>query len=213
MTRATAFVAGAAGCILVAAAGCTEPAPERSPWADVQTPAQRARHAGVDPRDQYALLDAVVAAKGSQLHADPAALARVRGDWIDHRVRWSVGLQPALCRSVGDCVVLPFDHSTRAAPIDQGWLPRLDLDTRARTALRQRCADHQRCVITLEATLSQFELSTELPTSVTLSDVQLLESRNASADESWTVSRRRKRLTDRIVAARAQASRQRSAGG
>lgn len=191
------------GFTLTAWAGCTTPETPPPAWQQATTPAQRAAAQGLDGRDQYALLDAIVTAKGNALVADPSALARVRSEWIDHRYRWEARLQPALCGLVGDCVVLPFDHQSRPDPIQQGWLPRLDLDPAHRTALHQRCAGHTQCVVSFEATLSQFELSTELPTSLTFSDVQVHSVRQARSDEAWTVSRRRARLTERVAAAMA----------
>jgi len=163
--------------------------------------AGEAAAAVVDPRDQYALLDAIVEAKGEQLGIDPGILPRVRSEWINRRFRWEVALQPALCGAVGDCVVMPFDHASRSEPITQGWLPRLDLSTQERTALRERCADLRRCVVDVEGTLAQFELSTELPTSLTLREVTVHGARAATDGESWTVSKRRKRLATQAAAA------------
>lgn len=176
---------------LAALAGCADKNEPTPSFADVQSPAERAKAAGVDGRDQYALLDAIVEAKGPKLGHDPGILARVRGEWIDQRFRWDVRLQPALCRAIGDCTVLPFDHATREEPIAQGWLPRMDLSREQRAALVTRCTEHRRCVITFEGTLSQFELSTEHPTSLTFSDIDIVATRDAAPTESWTVSKRR----------------------
>lgn len=193
--------------VAVAAAsttGCTRSSSDEqapAPTPDAAAEANEDEADGIDPRDQYALLDAIVAAKGELLRTDPAALPRVRSEWIDRRYRWEVALQPALCGTVGDCVVLPFDHATREEPITQGWLPRLDLSTDEREALRQRCAELRGCVVDLEGTLAQFELSTELPTSLTFRDVVVHTVRPAAEGESWTVSKRRKRLADQAAAA------------
>ncbi|MEM6996213.1 MAG: hypothetical protein AAF721_37245 [Myxococcota bacterium] len=196
----------AALCLAAGLAGCTKPDPAPPAWQQATTPSERAMAEGPDARDQYALLDAIVAAKGDQLFADPGILARVRGEWIDKRYRWEVRMQPALCGAVGDCVVLPFDHNRRSEPISQGWLPRLSLDATGRTALAERCVGLAQCVITFEGTLTQFELSTELPTSLTFGDVEVTAVREAEPGEAWTVSKRRARLAERASAAVAAAA-------
>lgn len=202
--RGVIMVMMGAALLAASTAGCTRTSSDEQ--APAPTPDAVAEGSGdetddIDPRDQYALLDAIVAAKGELLRTDPAALPRVRSEWIDRRYRWEVALQPALCSTVGDCVVLPFDHATREEPITQGWLPRLELSADEREALRERCADLRGCVVDLEGTLAQFELSTELPTSLTFRDVVVHAVRPAREGESWTVSKRRKRLAAQAAVA------------
>ncbi len=145
----------------------------------------------VDPRDQYALAHAIRDARHSERDLE-GNLARTRGAWIGQRYRWEMAFVPALCGPVGSCVVMPFDHKREVNdPIRQGWLPRLKLSAAERTALADACKDHQRCVLDLGVTLQQFELSTEQPTSLTLSDVEVHGTRAATSSESWVLGVRR----------------------
>lgn len=196
------------GLTAAALAGCTQ----RDGEADGPAPAP-ATPAPVAPtddaRDQYALYDAIMAARYGEAAKDPAILAKTRAAWIGKRYRWETGVQPLLCGDAGDCVVLPFDHSRRDEPMAQGWLPRLDLDAAARDALRERCAgvDGQ-CVVEFSGTLTQFELSNEQPTSLTFDEVSVERVRAAAPGESWVVSKRRAALERRIARAqRRQAAR------
>lgn len=145
----------------------------------------------VDPRDQYALAAAIQTARHTRDDL-AGALARTRRAWIGRRYRWEVAFVPALCGTAGACVVMPFDHHRdQAHPIRQGWLPRLELTADERAELRTTCQAHLRCVIDLSGQLSQFELSTEQPTSLTLTDIQLHGTRAAAPSESWVRGVRR----------------------
>ena len=147
----------------------------------------------VDPRDQYALAAAIQTARRTRDDL-AGALARTRRAWIGRRYRWEVAFVPALCGTAGACVVMPFDHHRdRAHPIRQGWLPRLELTADQRAELRATCQAHPRCVIDLSGQLGQFELSTEQPTSLTLTDIQLHGTRAAAPSESWVRGVRRPR--------------------
>ena len=194
------------GALALITAACTKPdaPPQPQPWATGVPTAVEEHARELDARDQYALLDAIVAAKGNDTFADPGTMPRVRSEWVDRRYRWEARLQPSLCGPIGECVVLPFDHNRREEPIAQGWLPRLALATEARTALVERCSEFRQCVVTFEGTLAQFELSSEVPTSLTFSDVEVTDVREARADESWTISKRRERLNQRARAALAR---------
>ncbi len=61
------LAAASLGLWMCLGAGCTKPEPEPAAWEKATTPAERARAAGPDARDQYALLDAIVEAKGDKL--------------------------------------------------------------------------------------------------------------------------------------------------
>ncbi|MEM9457003.1 MAG: hypothetical protein AAGF11_22690 [Myxococcota bacterium] len=146
---------------------------------------------GVDARDQYALAMAIQTARRTR-DDRAGALARTRQAWIGRRYRWEVAFVPALCGVAGPCVVMPFDHHReRTHPIRQGWLPRLELTADQRAALESTCQAHARCVIELSGQLRQFELSTEQPTSLTLSEIQVHGARAATPSESWIRGMRR----------------------
>lgn len=154
-------------------------------------PEASARDAGQDPRDQYALATAIEQARATR-HDLEGTLARTRAAWIGRRYRWEVAFVPALCGTAGACVVMPFDHHHDPDhPIRQGWLPRLELSAEQRASLSKACAEHPQCVVELSGTLGQFELSTEQPTSLTLSDVVVHGSRAAATTESWVRGIRR----------------------
>ena len=53
----------------------------------------------------------------------------------------------------------------------QGWMPRLRLDATTFAGLQSRCAGRARCAVTLEATIADFTLSNEEPTSLSLAGV------------------------------------------
>ncbi|MCA9649870.1 MAG: hypothetical protein H6712_00505 [Myxococcales bacterium] len=150
-----------------------------------------------DPRDQYALAHAIEEARRSYDDLE-AALARTRAAWIDREYRWELAYVPALCGPTGPCVALPFDHLRDPEhPIRQGWLPRLELEPAQRRQLAARCEGQTRCVLDLSGRLSQLELSTERPPSLTLSDIEVHGARPSRDDESWILGSRR------TVAARA----------
>jgi hypothetical protein len=97
-----------------------------------------------------------------------------------------VAFIPALCGAAGACVVMPFDHARDPDhPIRQGWLPRLQLSADERALLAESCAAHARCVVDLSGDLDQLELSTEQPTSLTLSNLEIHGTRAATSTESW----------------------------
>lgn len=162
---------------------------ETSPGDPVVAAAEPA--ASVDPRDQYALAHAIAQARASREQL-PAALARTRSEWIGRRYRWELAFMPMLCDAEGPCVMLPFDHQRDPErPIRQGWLPRLELDDDQRRALKDACQGHARCVVELSGDLGQLELSTEQPTSMTLSQVEIHGVREAASGESWVLAPRR----------------------
>jgi hypothetical protein len=156
-----------------------------------------------DPRDQYALAHAIASARASRDELAPA-LARTRSEWVGRRYRWELAFMPALCADAGSCVMMPFDHQRDPEhPIRQGWLPRLELPDAERQALHDACQGHARCVVDLSGDLGQLELSTEQPTSLTLSRVEIHGVREAAPSESWVLAPRRPIASRRAAAAAA----------
>jgi len=100
-----------------------------------------------------------------------ARYTEIRASWIGKRVRWTVDVLPALCRSAEACHALPFDRMGADRAIVQGWMPRLRLDGATFAGLEARCTGRGRCPVTVEATVSDFTLSADEPTSLTLADV------------------------------------------
>jgi hypothetical protein len=117
-------------------------------------------------------------------HATQADLAREVADaeqlgtWTDvgHRwqgqtVRWTVTHRRLLCRSADDCYVAAFPVQR---PARQGWMPQLQFAPGQYDALVAACSGQDPCEVTVEGTLSKLEVSPELPTSVQLSNVQIV---------------------------------------
>jgi hypothetical protein len=142
----------------------------------------------LDKRDQYALARAIVSLDPE---GDPDAFAQLTKAWQGRRFRWEVAYLPALCTHPDRCMVAPFDHARFERPIAQGWLPRLVLDEATFRAVRERCRSYRQCILEVDARLDELRLSNELPTRVTLTEAKLTGAREARADESWIVNRRR----------------------
>lgn len=143
----------------------------------------------VDTRDQYALLADIEATLGDALTRDGGAMAAARHRWQGHRFRWELAHVPVLCRSATACHLAPFDHARFGERrIQQGWMPKLELDEAGFAALGRLCAERRPCVVQIEATLREFVFDPELPTSVTFSDVELVGARDATPGESWIAS-------------------------
>lgn len=172
--------AAALALALLSSAGCKNVEAEA---AAAGTPAEVVE---VDARDQYALLADIEQALGNSLARDAGAMAAVRSAWHEHRVQWSVAVVPMLCRSHTACNVAPFDHGHRPDQrIQQGWMPKLALDEAGHASLLEQCGDRKLCVIRIEATITELVFDPELPTSMSLGDVKVLEARDAAATESW----------------------------
>ena len=117
-------------------------------------------------------------------HASAADLAREieeadrLGTWreLQHRwqgqtVRWTVTRQRMLCQSADDCNVAAFPIQR---PAKQGWMPQLRFAAGQYDALAAMCGNQEQCEATIEATVSQLDVSPDLPTSVQLSNVRLV---------------------------------------
>jgi len=124
-------------------------------------------------------------------HATQADLAREIADadrlgtwselarrWQGQTVRWAVTRQRVLCRSAEDCNVAAFPIQR---PAHQGWMPQLTFAPGQFELLTARCSGQDTCDVTIEATLSKLEVSPELPTSVQLSNVQIVSASRRSA--------------------------------
>jgi hypothetical protein len=91
--------------------------------------------------------------------------------WQGQAVRWTVTHRRLLCRSADDCFVAAFPVER---PARQGWLPQLQFAPGQYDALAAVCSGQDPCEVTIEGTLSKLEVSPELPTSVQLSNVQIV---------------------------------------
>lgn len=116
-------------------------------------------------------------------HASQADLAREVADadrlgtwqdvqqrWQGQTVRWTVTRQRLLCRSADDCNVAAFPIQR---PARQGWMPQLAFAPGQYDVLAGLCGTREQCDVTVEATLSQLDVSPELPTRVQLSNVRI----------------------------------------
>ena len=91
--------------------------------------------------------------------------------WQGQTVRWTVTRQRLLCRSADDCNVAAFPIER---PAKQGWMPQLVFAPGQYDALSSMCGEQEQCEVTVEGTVSQLDVSPELPTSVQLSNVRLV---------------------------------------
>jgi hypothetical protein len=82
-------------------------------------------------------------------------------------------------------VVLPFDHARLTERSGQGWLPRVELEPEQHARIRDACEGSSACVVTLEASVKEVRLTTELPTAVTLRAARMISARAPSPGESW----------------------------
>ena len=95
----------------------------------------------------------------------------VQQRWQGQTVRWTVTRQRILCRTADDCNVAAFPVER---PAKQGWMPQLIFAPGQFDALDQLCGSREQCDVTIEGTMSQLEVSPELPTSVQLSNVRII---------------------------------------
>lgn len=153
---------------------------EPQPKDDLQ---RRKQVAQLDERSSYALAADVAAALSEPSLTRAQSLEAVRTDWQGKRYTWEVGISAPLCR-LGACNVFPFDHASAEDRIVAGWLPRLDLSAEVHADLLKRCGTGL-CVATVEGTLKRFVFSAEEPTSLTFSDVEVLDVRARREKESW----------------------------
>lgn len=152
----------------------------------------------LDDRTAYVLAAEITEALRQPSSTRAQTLESVRSGWQGKRYRWEVGVSTPLCTGPEACNVLPFDHARQGTRIVHGWLPRLRLTAKSHADLLERCGPRS-CVATVEATLSSFVLSSEDPTSLTFSDVELVEVRERHEGESWV-----RRKVDPRLAARAK---------
>jgi len=136
-----------------------------------------------DERSSFALAADVAGALSEPSLTRAQALETVRTDWQGKRYTWEVGVSAPLCR-LGACNVFPFDHASADDRIVAGWLPRLALSAGVHADLLERCGPGL-CVATVEGTLKTFVFSAEEPTSLTFSDVTVLDVRPRREKESW----------------------------
>lgn len=148
-----------------------------------EEPQPRKRTAKRDDRSSYALAADIAAALSEPSLTRAQSLEAVRTDWQGNRYQWEVGVSAPLCR-VGACNVFPFDHAGAEDRIVAGWLPRLDLSAEVHADLLERCGAGL-CVATVEGTLKTFVFSAEEPTSLTFSEVEVLDVRARREKESW----------------------------
>jgi hypothetical protein len=124
-----------------------------------------------DARTQRELAAEIAGAEKLRKDEQEIRYGEIRASWLGKRVTWTVDVLPALCRSAESCHALPFDRMGADRAIVQGWMPRLRLDGATFAALEARCTGRARCPVTVEATVSDFTLSADEPTSLALADV------------------------------------------
>jgi hypothetical protein len=95
----------------------------------------------------------------------------VQHRWQGQTLRWTVTRQRVLCGSADDCNVAAFPIQR---PAKQGWMPLLTFAAGQYDALATTCGSQDPCEVTVEGTLSELEVSPELPTRLTLSNVRLV---------------------------------------
>jgi hypothetical protein len=152
MTRIAILLAALAACgTSDRAAPAPAPAPARRPALEHASQADLARE----------IADADLAGAWSEL------VQR----WQGQTVRWTVTRQRALCRTAGDCYVAAFPIQR---PARQGWMPELRFASGEFEALGRLCGDRAQCEVTIDATLSKLDVSSELAAGVQLSNVRIV---------------------------------------
>jgi hypothetical protein len=91
--------------------------------------------------------------------------------WQGQTVRWTVTRQRMLCQSADDCNVAAFPIQR---PAKQGWMPQLRFAAGQYDALAAMCGNQEQCDAIIEGTVTQLDVSPDLPTSVQLSNVRLV---------------------------------------
>jgi hypothetical protein len=91
--------------------------------------------------------------------------------WQGQTVRWTVTRQRMLCQSADDCNVAAFPIQR---PAKQGWMPQLRFAAGQYDALAAMCGNQEQCDAIIEGTVTQLDVSPDLPTSVQLSNVRLI---------------------------------------
>lgn len=178
-----------------------EVAAEQAPADVEQEPVEVAEASVVDPRSAYDLAAAIAHASSEPSLSRAQSLETVAADWRGKRYRWQVGVSAPLCRRAEACNVLPFDYASQEGRIVQGWLPRLSLAEADHADLLARCGPGL-CVATVEATLKTLVLSAEDPTSLSFSEVSVLDVRARGENESWV----RRKSDPRLAALRTRAA-------
>ncbi len=90
--------------------------------------------------------------------------------WQGQRLRWTVTRHRLLCRTADACNVAVFPIER---PAKHGWMPTLELSAEQFAALERTCGSVDACEVTIEGTLSRFEVSGEFATSLRFTDVKL----------------------------------------
>ena len=124
-----------------------------------------------------------VSARPALAHASQADLAREldeaerHGTWTELRRRWQgqplhwkVTRQRLLCLQASACHVAAFPIER---PAKHGWMPALQFAPGEFDRLQRACGSQDQCDIEIEGTLSDLEVSAELPTSLRISEVKI----------------------------------------
>lgn len=134
---------------------------------------QETGHGESDSRSQRDLATEIAEAEKMRRDEAADAYGKIRKSWLGKRVTWKVDVMPALCRTADACHALAFDRLGADRAVVQGWMPRLRLDAATFAALDARCRGRARCPVTVQATVADFTLSADEPTSLTLGDVEI----------------------------------------
>ena len=128
------------------------------------------------PPPKPAPLPELVTATQMDLARDLDAAER-QGQWteVQHRwqgqvLRWEVTRIKRLCATPEQCHVVAFPVMR---PEQRGWLPQVELAPGQFAALESACRDQESCKITIEGTLAELHVSSELPTRLKFSNVTI----------------------------------------
>jgi hypothetical protein len=107
-----------------------------------------------------------------------------RGTWIEvkrrwqgQQLRWSVTRQRALCKTAEMCNVAAFPIQR---PALHGWMPLIKFAPGELAKLDAACGTADQCDFTFDGTLSELNISGELPTRMTFSNVRVVSTKLAS---------------------------------
>ena len=96
--------------------------------------------------------------------------SEVQHRWQGQVLRWEVTRIKQLCAKPEQCHVVAFPVMR---PAQRGWLPAVELAPGQFAALEATCRGQEHCKITIEGTLAELHVSSEMPTRLKFSNVMI----------------------------------------
>jgi hypothetical protein len=173
-------------CLLLAACGGpvkeTRPAPKSQPAASTPSSA-----ATLDARSfvDFSKEWAEIAALTNEEHKRTRALSML-SSWKDRSYEWEGYIVASLCQDAKRCSINVIDRKKAQRPeLLGGFFPALELTDEGLASLRKGCQGKPGCVVRFSGTLRDLSTDPELPLGMTFSSVNILTTRDASAEDAW----------------------------